>query len=399
MMKLLTDENRKRISEVLFYLALTVELLVMIVEKSDFPFYLESYVFRFTFFLTLLAVLVMKRDRREWLIVAAVFTFTFICYRISGKNDLLRVAAFLMAARDIDIRKAMKYAFFVSMAGFAVIALLSLTGILGEVVRVEDYGRGAVSERRFVFGFGHPNTLFGSMYALLLMWLWIYGRKRGILSYLLITFFTVCAAIITKSRTGLAVIVLTLLFSYVIRLIPKLGEFRIFYILESLFSPVFCLIFAVLAAGFAENAYTGGGIPAPSFYWTIDDKLNQRLSNLYYGVDAHGGMLSNWKLFALPGSDGYFDMGWNRLFYWYGIIPTVIIGMVVLAVIYVCYKKKDIWTLLLIFSISLYTIVEATFVTRYLGRDFFLIIAGGYLGIFFRELMPKTNAREGSTDV
>lgn len=392
-MKLLTDENRKRISEVLFYIALTVELLVMIVEKSDFPFYLESYVFRGTFLLTLVAVLIMKRTPREWILVVAVLAFCFLCYRLSGKNDLLRVAALVMAARDVDLKKAMKYTFLVCVAGFAVIALLSIFGVLGSVVIVADYGRGIASEHRFVFGFGHPNTLFGSIFSLLLMWLWIYGRKIGALAYVLVSFFTIAASVITKSRTGLAVVLITLVLAYIIRIFPGLAEEKTVYIMESVFSPVLCLIFAVLAAGFAENAYTGGGIPAPSFYWWLDGKLTERMSNLYYGVDNHGAMLSNWKLFALPGSDGYFDMGWNRLFYWYGIIPTLIIGAAVLAIVYVCYKKKDIWTLLLVFSISLYTLVEATFVTRYIGRDFFLIIAGVYLGVFFRETVLKDEVK------
>ena len=52
-MKLLTDDNRKRISNVLFYIALTIELVLMIVEKSEIPFGYESHVFRVTFVLTL----------------------------------------------------------------------------------------------------------------------------------------------------------------------------------------------------------------------------------------------------------------------------------------------------------------------------------------------------------
>ena len=399
MKKLITAENRKRISEVLFYVALTIELLVMIVEKSNLPFYLESYVFRVTFLLTIIAAFLKERNRKEWILVFAVLAFTFLCYRLSGKNDLLRVAAFMMAARDIDIRKAMKYVFYFSAAGFAIIMLLSVFGILGEVVLVEDFGRGSSTERRFVFGFGHPNTLLGSVFAILLMWIWIYGKKSGILSHVFVSFLAVSAAFITKSRTGLAVIVITLVLTYILRLVPGLADIRILYILESIFSPVLCILFAVFAAGFAENAYTGGGIPAPSFYWQLDDKLNQRLSNLYYGVDAHGGMLSNWKLFALPGSYGYCDMVWNRRFYWYGIILTVIIGCAILIVVYICYKRKDIWTVLLVFSVSLYTIVEATFVTRYIGRDFFLIIAGAYLAEFIGRMTSETEVKEVNTNV
>ena len=73
-------------------------------------------------------------------------------------------------------------------------------------------------------------------------------------------------------------------------------------------------------------------------------------------------------------------MGWVRLFYWYGIIPTALIVVAMLLVMYVCYKKRDMWTMLIILSVSVYTVVEATFVSRYIGRAFFLLIAGVYLG-------------------
>jgi hypothetical protein len=73
-------------------------------------------------------------------------------------------------------------------------------------------------------------------------------------------------------------------------------------------------------------------------------------------------------------------MGWVRLFYWYGIIPTALILIAIAFMIYVCYRRRDAWTLLIILSLSVYTIVEATFVSRYIGRAFFLPIAGVYLG-------------------
>jgi low affinity Fe/Cu permease len=81
-------------------------------------------------------------------------------------------------------------------------------------------------------------------------------------------------------------------------------------------------------------------------------------------------------------------MGWVRLFYWYGIIPTALIAVAILLLIYICYKKRDPWTLLIILSVSVYTIIEATFVSRYIGRAFYLMIAGVYFGYLFKG---KTN--------
>ena len=386
---LLSDKNRRRAADILFYVALTTELVLMLVEKSEISFTLESYVFRVTFLLTLLAVLIMKHDRREWLLICAAFAFTFVCYRISGKNDLMRLAAFIMAARDIDLKKAMKYTFYVSLVGFIVIALLAVAGILGDVALVADYGRKVGEETRYVFGFGHPNTLLGCVYAMILMWIWIYGRKASALVYATVIVISAVFAAITKSRTGVAVLAATLILAVIVRLFPKLSELKVLYILEMLVTPVLCVVSAVLAAGFAEGAYVPGAFfKITNLYWEIDWKLSNRLSNLYYGAPDHGGILSSWRLFAERGTDAYFDLGWVRLFYWYGIIPTAVIAILIIALLYVCMVKKDMQAALLILSLSIYTTVEATFVTRYLGRDFFLLIAGAYLGCFFKYILP-----------
>ena len=38
-------------------------------------------------------------------------------------------------------------------------------------------------------------------------------------------------------------------------------------------------------------------------------------------LEGGGGILRNWRLFSRPENIKYFDMGYVRLFYWYGIIP------------------------------------------------------------------------------
>ncbi len=391
-MKLLTDENRKKAVDVLFYIALSIELVLMIVEKSEISFSLESYVFRVTFLLTLLAVFLIKRDKKEWLFIALIWAVSAVSYYICGKNDMLRVVTLMMAARDIDLKKAMKYTFYVCLVGFTLIVLLACAGVMGGMTLVFDYGRGVGEETRYVFGFGHPNTLFGAVFALLLMWIWIYGRTAGVLPYLVLVVSSVLITFLTKSRTSALILAATVVLAIIFRLFPKLAKLKVMYILETMVSPVFCVVLAVLAAGWTGNAYVGDKFwNLGDAYWKVESLLNYRMSSIYYEAQNRDAILSKWKLFSAPGTDSYFDMGWVRLFYWYGIIPVALLIIALLAVIYVCYKKQDIWTMIIIFALSVYTIVEATFVTRYIGRDFFLMIAGVYLGYYFKN--------KGETDV
>ena len=397
-MKFLTDDNRKKIVNWLFYAALTIELLLMIVEKSEIPFSLESHVFRVTFLLTLMAVLIMKHDLKEWILIIFLLGLAFFCYRYSGKNDLLRLATFLMAARDIDLRKAMKYSFYVSVVGFALIFLLSVFGIMGDISLVADFGRGE-NEKRYVFGFGHPNTMFGCAYALLLMWVWLYGSSASWWQYLIVIASSGVVIWLTRSRTGLLICALTLFLSVICRVFKGVCKFRWPYVLGAVFGPIICVVLSIVAAYVASLQYIDHTLDA--YFWTVEEKIGYRISNLYYGTEDRGGVLYRWKLFAGPGSDSFFDLGWVRIFYWYGIIPAVIIIACVLFVIFVSRKKKDIWTLILVISLSVYTLMEATFVTVYLGRDFFLLIAGVYLGYFFRTNLFKidTDDQEGETYV
>ncbi|MCR5177592.1 MAG: hypothetical protein K6C95_01260, partial [Lachnospiraceae bacterium] len=175
------DSNAvERIRYIVFYLMLGMELVVMMVEKSSAYAPYDSYLFRVCFVLALAAVVMSSYSLKQWILIAAVILLTFVHYRLTDSNDLLRYAMFIFACKDHEPGKVIKFCFFTSLAGFCMIALLSCAGILGEISMTADYGRSVGIETRYVFGFGHPNTLHGSFYSLLLMALFLWEeRTRG----------------------------------------------------------------------------------------------------------------------------------------------------------------------------------------------------------------------------
>jgi hypothetical protein len=323
------------------------------------------------------AVVITGHNKKEWLVIALLLGFTGFCYVYQGKNDLLRLATFLLATRNIDLKKAMKYSLYLSGAGFIVIMALAAAGILGDVSITTDFGR-HVQETRFVFGFGHPNTLMGCSYAILLMWLWVYGRTAGFIPYLLVSLGVLGISELTGSRTGMLVVVLTLAVSFFARVMPRWLLKKWFYGVMALVSPIVCVLLSVYAAYMADWVYLNKG-PYDARFWNLEEKINYRISNIYYAAEDRSGIISRWQLIAGKGHESYFDMGWVRLFYWYGIIPAVLIVVLALLVIYRSYKVRDLWTVIMVFSLGIYTLVEATFVSRYIGRDFFLLVAGVYV--------------------
>ena len=387
------NNYREKTVGILFYAALTLELVLMIVEKSELPLAYESYVFRVTFLLTILAVLIMEHDKKEWIAIAILLVLAGICYYSAGKNDMLRLVALLMAGRDIDLKKTMKYAFYVCLVGFLLIIVLSVAGVLGSVAVTMDYGRAEGVETRYVFGFGHPNTLFSSVYALILMWIWIYGKRAGVLPYLVAIASVVMLIILTDSRTGILILVLTMLLAIMARVFKKTAEMKWPYYAGGLVVLLLSAVLSPMAAWASQEVYSPTMPDWVQLFFRIEESFNYRISNLYYSSDNHMALLKNWKLFAPRGNESFFDMGWVRLFYWYGIIPTVLIILAIMVVIYESMKLGDIRALILIISLSIYTLAEATFVTRFLGRDFFLLIASVYLGRWFRTAFIEKSTK------
>ena len=383
--ELLTEQNRTKIANRLFYLAFMIELILMIVEKSELNFSMESYVFRITFVISMAAVICLRHDKKEWLIILLVWAFTFVCYRFSGKNELLRYATFIMAAKNINLGKTMKAMFYTSLAGFSLIVLLAIAGVQGNVAVYSDYGRDVGEELRYVFGFGHPNTLWGCVFALILLWIWIYGSKAKWWSFVILFASNLVLYKLTASRTSMLVGMLTILLAVIVRYMPHIGYSKYTYILSGIVTPVFCAAFSVWAAivcyipGYHENTKSGRLVAK------LDGILNNRIGNLYRSNSKHAGALVSWKMFSDRESVEYFDMGWVRLFYWYGIIPAAIICILLIVFIYLCYKRKDAWTLLLVLALSIYTVIEATFVSVYIGRCVLLPVLGVYFGSMFER--------------
>ena len=391
-MNYLSEEKRANLSKVLFYVALTIELGIMLLEKSDIDrttlsfgsLSFDTCLFYVTFAVSFLAVLIMKHDKKEWLILAGIFAFAFICWRITRRNDLLRYTVFLMATKNIDVKKTMKYIFYVIAAGFCLIVILAATGVLGDVaLPLQNYGRD-VDEIRYVFGFGHPNTFYGCVYSLVLLWIWIYGEKSSLIKWMIVFGINVWACVLAKSRTAMLISILTFAVGFLAKVLRNFREKKCVYVTAAVFTPFLCIAFSVWSAIFC---YMEKYEQSPKLYdviFWLNDKLNDRISNLYYDSNSHAGYIKTWKLFSDRASDRDFDMGWVKLFYECGIVPGIAIAAIVALLIYLCYKKKDIWTLIIILSLSIYTVVEATFVSRYIGRLFILPVVGVYLGEFVR---------------
>lgn len=363
----------KRIGELCFWLGLVTELLIVIIDKSAYINPFEGQLFRLTFLLFFIKLSLTKYSTKEWLCILVFGFIMSLSYFINERDETVRVIVFIAACKGMDIKKVMKVIFWVTMAGCATLILLSVTGIYGTVSVTADFGRGGTGEQlietRYVLGMGHPNALHCMLwlvvvlavysYADVLKWYWFVGfMAMDFVLYFL-----------TRSKTGAIVWVLFILIAFAMKYFKICKENRAVYILGALL--VFgCVAFAMVGSHVENTYYT-----PDSLMHKLDKLLNGRYQSCY-AIEA--ARLENWKLFASSENTVYFDAGFVRLAYWYGIIPAILYVGMNFYLLYQSFRKKDFVLFAMLVTFSIYNLMEAHFISVYILRNYLLVLMGYY---------------------
>ncbi len=394
----LLDSGRKNGRCFLFYAGLTIELLMVILDKSNYTNPYEGYLFRITFVLFALKLVLTKYDPGQWAAIAVLEAVGFISYRVTGKNDVIRIVTFVAACKDIPLKQMMKYAFYVTLAGCLAIITLSVTGIYGAMTLTQDFGRGnelaafdvaeGYSETRYTLGMGHPNALACMFLMLTAMGIWIYGEKLRWYGYLFLMLLNVGIFGLTGSKTSMLITSALIVGACIMRYWRFIREHAFLYVCGALVF-VLCIGFSVDAAANASrvrevwwNEYYYGE-PRDNGHIVallrIDEPLNGRIRSLT-NSDKNDGTLETWSAFSSENNmEYYFDMGWVKLFYRYGIIPGLLYCFASLWLLWKFYKKRDAYGLAVFAVLSVYTVLEAHLFSIYIGRNFLLMMMGCYL--------------------
>ena len=144
----MSDSRMKKIGETCFWLGLVIELLIVIIDKSAYTNPLESQLFRLTFLLFCIKIVLTKYSRKEWLCILLFGGIMFVSYLVNERDETVRVVAFIAACKGMDIKKVMKVVFWGTLTGCVMLIVLSVTGVYGSVSLTSDFGRG-VGEQLF----------------------------------------------------------------------------------------------------------------------------------------------------------------------------------------------------------------------------------------------------------
>lgn len=365
-----------------FYLAVMIEVTLVILDKSEFLYPYEGWTFRITFLLCLVKVLFTKYNRKEYLTIALFLGMGFLSYQITGRNEILRIVMFVAACKDIDMIRCLKMVFWMTLVGCLGIVLLSVTGIYGAKALTKDFGRGGI-ETRYILGMGHPNALHCMVWALTLLGLYLYHERMKWLHYIVLILFHAGCFLLTASKTSF-LISIYMIVGFMMCDYWNGSKGKRFYGFAQTGVFVMSVLGSVMVAKEAMEVWYYNwyswqqNYTLKTRFWALMDKLLTGRITCLIETDQKEGIMSTWRLFSTPNTDYYFDMGWVRLFYWYGIIPAGIAVLILLLLLWYFIRERKYAEITVIASAALYTVVEAHLVSVYIGRNYILFLVGMY---------------------
>lgn len=374
--------DRKQIEKIAygsFYLGVIIEVLMVIIDKSALINPVEGRLFQLTFLLFLIKTCLTRYDKKEYAVIAAFLALGAISYFVTGRNDIVRIVMFLAACKNVDMQKCLKLVFYMTLTGCLLIILLSFFGVGGGMVLTQDYGRGSV-ETRYTLGMGHPNALQCMVWALTVLALYLYGEKWKWYGYAAALAVNIGFFFLTDSKTSFLVAVFAIFYTGMYQFIQRKIIKIICNVVGKLLvtgSIVFSIFISWTAHYVYEYDWEIDTSSKAAFFKKLDSILTGRVRSLTSSVRWEG-TIRTWKLFSEPANNYYFDMGWIRLFYWYGIIPACVFIISLLVLMWYCVKKEDYRACIMIVSLSVYAVMEAHTVSIYIARNYVLFLLGMY---------------------
>ncbi len=365
----------KKIGEAFFYAALVLEMLFVLLDKSDYIIPYETWLFRLTFAMFVCKIACTKYTWKEWLCIFLAGALGLVSFAVTDREEIIRIVAFVAAFKGIPVKTAVKITFYETLAGSLLIVLLSVAGIYGAASVTGYFRGGGIEETRFCLGMGHPNALHCMFFAVLTLGLALYGKTMKGYAYHLTFIMNLFVFFLTDSRTGLLVCSAAILLAMFLRYGGGLKEKKGLYILAAVFI-LFCAALTLIVSIY--------GVEIPILR-QIDIRINGRFQ---WGKT--GGGIEYWRLFGSPENRNYFDMGYLRIFYWYGIIPGILYIGLLCVMIWGCYKNRAYDAFLVIMMFSAYTLIEAHAVSVYIGRNYILL----FMGAMWYTLLGRTDTRE-----
>ena len=357
------NKNKNKIANIFFYIAFSIELVIMMVEHSAFDVPFRGRLTHIAFALFGCKVLLTKYTKKEWIAIILLGIIGTLSYFSMGDEWVLRIIMMVVASKDISLETVVKYTFWISCIGTIFIMILSLFGIGGQLVDIRHYGRNEV-EARWCFGFNHANNIHGTIWYVTSLGIFSYLKKIKWQHCFVLTLGNIGLYFLTVSRAGFIVTQIVIIAAFLHVYCSKIRGWKWVYHL-GISATLFCIAISIYSVIF--GVYFTPGLKK------LSDLLTGRLEMLSWYEK-----VEYWTLFGDGRIRQPSDVGYITLVAEYGYVILVLyILCIVLLVNY--YRRNEKWMeFILLMTCMFYTFMESTYTLNvYLLCNFtFLLLIG-----------------------
>ena len=374
----------QKYSELIFWIAVFFELAIYTLKKYDVVFEHQTWMLRGITVLLFCKILLTEYTKREWALIAAMTVLGVVAYFVSGRgiDILLRVSVLILASKRISCKRVFLAVWTSVLIVFFGWGIQSFMG-LRPLYLVQQFGRGE-DELRFCFGYSHPNTFHYAVWMLVSVGIYLWHEKMKHYHYVLLLVFTVAITVLTRSRTGGILMLATVILFWIVSKTKK--SYRMPYI---------------LSAGVVVLLLAGSAIPIifgykDNIFRYINILLNNRIEMARAAVRFDRILYTS--LFSNPANEIQIDMGFVRIVYTFGIVPTILFVGCIFYLLFHAYKTKNLWNLVFLMMTVCYTALEAVQVNSGILYNFVILLMLGNWAEYGVLLPERSEQRKKRPD-
>lgn len=371
-------------NELIFWIAVFLELAIYTLKKYDVVFEHQTWMLRGITVLLFCKILLTEYTKQEWALIAAMTVLGVIAYFVSGRgiDTLLRASVLILASKGISGKRVFLAVWTSVLIVFLGWGIQSFMG-LRPLYLVQQFGRGE-NELRFCFGYSHPNTFHYAAWMLVSVGIYLWHEKMKHYHYVLLLIFTIVITVLTHSRTGGVLMFATVILFWIVSKTKK--SYRMPYI---------------LSAGVVMLLLVGSAIPIifgykDNIFRYINILLNNRLEMARAAVRFDRILYTS--LFSNPANEIQIDMGFVRIVYTFGIVPTILFVGCIFYLLFHAYKTKNLWNLVFLMMTVCYTALEAVQVNSGILYNFVILLMLGNWAEYGVLLPERSEQRKKKPD-